>query len=1333
MKNLKLSSVFSSVIELQSERENLLLCAFDIENNRIFFASSTNSIYTLQLPSAQNGGLSSKAYLNLEAEEVALEPDDHITDMEYLMEKEALILGTSDGYLLLHSLDPKATNLVGKVEGGIRSISCSPDGALIAIKGGLGQLLVMTHDWDVLYETAVDVQLHNNVVASDASNSSTDNFQSPISWRGDGKYFATLARDNDSLMPELKIWERESGTLHATSGSKSFVGTCLDWMPAGSKVAAVYDRKAEEKSPLIVFFEKNGLERSSFTVDGPVETIIKSLKWNSNSDLLAASISHCDYDAVKIWSFSNNHWYLKQEIRYSKEEGMKFTWDPTNPLHLICWNRLGKVNSYNFIWTTAVTETTIALVIDGNKVLVTPLASALVPPPMSLFHLKFHDAVQDIAFISYDAKSHLAACLSDGSLCIAELPSTDAWEQFEDGEYVVEPSHFDVPLGTLMHLTWLDAHTLLGVSPYQADLFSTASCGEHELDNLKLAHSHGYSLHEIEIVCSENSVPGSINSSGWYTKISKSVPLEKSVIGIASNPAKRHSAFVQINGGSILEHSSEMRAGGMPTKSLLGQFDSDCGFTSSCPWMKDVLICDHGISKPLLFGLDKDGRLHVGRQIICRNCRSFSFYSNTTVSTKQVVTHLLVVTKQDLLFVIGVNEILHGNPESMVEKYSSLQNHGSESKDYITVWERGAKMVGAIHGDEAAVILQTPRGNLECVYPRKLVLASIINALLEERFRDALLMVRRHRIDFNVIVDYCGQQAFIKSAKQFVCQVNNLSHITEFVSSIKNENILETLYKDYVSLPCRDDFPNGGSENPQSIGTQSKVSCVLLAVRTALEEHIPESPARELCILTTLARSEPPALEEALNRIKVTREMELSGVNDDRRKAYPSAEESLKHLLWLTDPEAVFEAALGLYDLNLAAIVALNSQKDPKEFLPFLRELEQLPPVIMRYQIDLKLQRHESALKHIISTGDAHFEDCMNLLKSNPELFPLGLQLLTDLDKRKQVLDAWGDHLFAEKCFEDAATTFLCCSLFQKALKAYRAGSDWRGVLTMAGVLGLQKEEVLQMANDLCEEFQTIGKPSEAAKIALDYCADVDRGVGYFIMAREWDEALRVACAYGRDDLVSLVKDAALDCANTLVTEYKERTEKVGQYLSRYLTVRRSRLTLAAKLHSEDRPIGDPEYDTVSEASSSFSGMSAYTRRSKTNSTASIISSTASKARDIRRQKKKGGGKIRAGSPGEEMGLVDHLKSMSLTESARRDLKSILRALVMTGEADTAKQVQSLGKNFELSQQAAEKLIEDTIGTNIIDESSHTLEHYLKILQGSSHSQILSWQSKVLI
>ncbi|TVU46741.1 hypothetical protein EJB05_06298, partial [Eragrostis curvula] len=245
---------------------------------------------------------------------------------------------------------------------------------------------------------------------------------------------------------------------------------------------------------------------------------------------------------------------------------------------------------------------------------------------------------------------------------------------------------------------------------------------------------------------------------------------------------------------------------------------------------------------------------------------------------------------------------------------------------------------------------------------------------------------------------------------------------------------------------------------------------------------------------------------------------------------------SLKHLLWLTDPEAVYNAALGLYDLNLAAIVALNSQKYPKEFLPFLKSLECLPPAIMRHTIDLRRGRYASALKNIVSAGDEYHEDCMKLLNCNPQLFPLSLQLfrpclkplkiiaLTEPDKRRQIFEAWGDHLSEEKCFRDAALTYQCCSSYQKSLKAYRACGDWRAVFTVAGLLKLKKEEIVQLAHELCDEFQEIGKAGDAARIALEYCSNVDRGLNYYIMAREWEEALRVAYVHSRLDLVENVK-----------------------------------------------------------------------------------------------------------------------------------------------------------------------------------------------------------------
>lgn len=1327
MKNLKLLSDLTFNLKLQLKDEHLLLSAIDIERNRVFFASSANSLYTLPLLPSQEEKLWSRSS-KVEGVPLDLEPGDSIEALDYLMEKEAVIIGTTNGYLLLHIVDDNTTEVVGKVEGGVKNIAPSPDGAVLAVTTGLGQILVMTHDWEVLYETMLDPpELDSTMVSGDMIGSPYSIFESHISWRGDGKYFATLSGINTSPpLQKLRIWERESGTLHAASECKAFMGSSLDWMPSGAKIAAAYDRKDEDRPPSVVFFEKNGLERSTLSIDEPIEATVDTLKWNCVSDLLAAAVRCEGYDAIKLWSFSNNHWYLKQEMRYVKEDIVKFTWDPTKPLQLICWTLGGKINTYIFTWNTAIMDNSTAFVIDNANILVSPLTLSLMPPPMSLFNLKFPCAVQEVAFFSKSSKNHLAVCLSDGSLCVVELPMMDTWEQLEGNEFIIEASHSDKKFGTLRHLIWLDLHILLGVSHCE---FSENESSYHQEKNLY----HGYSLQEIELVCSENAIPGLVTSSGWNAKVLNLSPVEGLVVGIVPNPVQKQSAFVQFDGGSIVEYSSKLSNIKSSPELHLQKLDYDIGFSSSCPWMNAVPVFDNDTLKPLFFGLDESGRLMVSRKVLCNNCCSFSFYSNTTGIAQQAITHLILTTKQDLLFIVDIDDILHGNPEVKFDNRirGGIKNKQEENSDSINIWERGAQLIGVIHGDEAAVILQTTRGNLECIYPRKLVLVAIISALVQKRFKDAMLMVRRHRIDFNVIVDHCGWQNFLQSSTEFVSKVNNLTHITEFICSIKNENVMETLYKNVISLHSFTDTLQ--VRDSEGLDMKSKISCVLLAIKTALEEQLPESPARELCILTALARSEPPALEEALKRVKAIREMELLGTDNSHRKSCPSAEESLKHLLWLLDPKAVYDAALGLYDLNLAAIVALNSQKDPKEFLPFLQSLQQMPPLVMQYTIDLRLQRYENALKHIFAAGEAYYEDCMNLMKNNPQLFPLGVQLFTDGVKRSQVLEDWGDHLFGEKCYKDAATAYLCCSSLQKALEAYRACGHWKGVLSVAGLLKLGKGEVLQLANELCEELQALGMPAEAARIALDYCGDVVGAIGYFVTAREWEEALRIGFMHRREDLISEIKNSAMDCASMLMSEFEEGLEKVGKYLARYLAVRQRRLVLAAKLQLEDRSIDDVDDDSASESSSVISGMSAYTGRTDKGSGASIRSSTASKSRGMRRQKHKGG-KIRAGSPGEEMALVEHLKGMALIAGVERELKSLLHALVMLGKEETARKLQRVADTFQMSQHAAVVLAEDTISNNNIDEKRHCLEHYVQKVKGEfPFSEALSWQFKVLL
>lgn len=104
----------------------------------------------------QNERASIKTAISAKIEHIDLEPGDSITAFDYLMEKEALIVGTSSGLLLLHSVDGNATEVVGRVEGGVRCVSPSPDGDLLGVTTGFGQILVMTHDWDLLYENPLE-------------------------------------------------------------------------------------------------------------------------------------------------------------------------------------------------------------------------------------------------------------------------------------------------------------------------------------------------------------------------------------------------------------------------------------------------------------------------------------------------------------------------------------------------------------------------------------------------------------------------------------------------------------------------------------------------------------------------------------------------------------------------------------------------------------------------------------------------------------------------------------------------------------------------------------------------------------------------------------------------------------------------------------------------------------------------------------------------------------------------------------------------------------------------------------------------------------------------
>lgn len=85
-------------------------------------------------------------------------------------------------------------------------------------------------------------------------------------------------------------------------------------------------------------------------------------------------------------------------------------------------------------------------------------------------------------------------------------------------------------------------------------------------------------------------------------------------------------------------------------------------------------------------------------------------------------------------------------------------------------------------------------------------------------------------------------------------------------------------------------------------------------------------------------------------------------------------EEAVKYIIFLVDADKLFTTALGMYDFSLALLVAQHSpKKDPREYLPFLRELKALSEGnntgYQRFKIDDHLKRHAKALKGLHDAG----------------------------------------------------------------------------------------------------------------------------------------------------------------------------------------------------------------------------------------------------------------------------------------------------------------------------------------------------------------------------
>lgn len=477
--------------------------------------------------------------------------------------------------------------------------------------------------------------------------------------------------------------------------------------------------------------------------------------------------------------------------------------------------------------------------------------------------------------------------------------------------------------------------------------------------------------------------------------------LSSGVTRIHSHPSLASVVFLQLDSGEIIQYCSD----GTITP-------QEISFPEACPKFS-VISVDNDV---YFLGLSYKGYLYLMDVMVMNNVSSFFVHTGYLLLT--TFKHLLLCVE---LTKVGINSI------ELFDK--------SEKSDiiYKRKIERGAKLVIAVPRDTRTVF-QMPRGNLETIQPRPLSLKIIGEYLDTCKYYEAFDLMRKQRIDLNLIYDH-DPKLFEKNIDVFLSTIKNNSWLSLFLSDLENVDVTKTMYSS--SYTSRDNFSDKVLEK--------KVHFVCNLVKLHLTKSA-DSANIILPLLTAYVKKNTVNdLEEALVLIKDLKKQESAGT-----KLPVTSDEALKYLLYMVNVDNLFDVALGMYDFDLVLLVANKSQKDPKEYISMLNELNEMDEDYKKFTINKHLKRFDRAVQCLARSGSSKYGELRTFIKYH-SLYRTGLALFSVEDEiYKQISDDFGLYLKLKKQFIEAGIIYERAGSVDKAIECYKEALEWELALKLA-------------------------------------------------------------------------------------------------------------------------------------------------------------------------------------------------------------------------------------------------------------------------------------------
>ncbi|XP_030565741.1 putative elongator complex protein 1 [Drosophila novamexicana] len=543
--------------------------------------------------------------------------------------------------------------------------------------------------------------------------------------------------------------------------------------------------------------------------------------------------------------------------------------------------------------------------------------------------------------------------------------------------------------------------------------------------------------------------------------------------------------------------------------------------------------------------------------------------------------------------------------------------------------ERGAKLVTS--ASDARLVLQLPRGNLEVICPRVLALGLIGRQLDRYQYEEAMRIVRKQRINLNIICDHNVEQ-FRTNVDKFLRQIVDAQWICLFLSELQNE--------DYALGMYASNYDASQQHYPPDYNVKQKVQkiCALLIAHMT-QATDPALMARyRLPIITAYVKA--GSLPHALQYIWRHKQTDAQ-----------LGEQLLKYLLYLVDVNELYNAALGTYHFGLVLFVAEQSQKDPKEFLPYLNELKALPLNYRKFKIDEHLKRFERALNHLAECGEEHYDLALDFIQKHNLYGQALVAYQAQQDFHRRICVAYADHLRANAQLEAASLMYERGGQLQQALLSARHTLDWQRVLRLAQSAG---EPLAQVANSLVAPLQQHDRHLEAYELLKRFEeptseAPLDVLLHGHLYGRAIYEAGLLDLDGTADLLGKRVRPALIAYVGQLEASLRADRDLFVEYKQRLLDIRKRQATAADA--GEEHELDIDEVDLLSDTSSISSSRHSGSSRG----TGKTFRSSKNRRKHERKLLS-----LKPGNPFEDIALIDALHNQ-VTKLGQQQQQQLVR------------------------------------------------------------------------